>query len=143
MDNIKYGMVKGYLLALSTIKFEQYISYDFLFEEIDLTVTETDIQKVFETYVKNNYSDLDQILIETTEIIEVENWNEKVFEDHLHEFDFDKKCVAKLFSLINDFFDNDIKVWKIRSGVRLAAYQEMYVFKKDMDFYIFQACQDD
>ena len=145
MDNKKYNMLKGYLLALSKIKFEKYITYDFIFDKIDYVETQFDINNVFRKYVSDNYNDLDKRRIEIPEIVMIEDWKEKVFEDDLNDFDFgfDNKVVLVLFSLINDFFDNDIKVWKVRRGLNLGLYQIMYIFKKDMDFYIFQAYKDD
>lgn len=120
MSILNFGEIKGYLQELETIKFDEYMTYKFTFEEITSAVA-------------------DAIKIEV-----LTAWKASIHKSFSDYFDIDKETLNKLNRLIEQFIcSSHYQVWKANSRENYGIFQSEFIFQvKDKYFYFLMYLYD-
>lgn len=115
---------------MSVVNFENYYSYSFEFEKVELKGH--DIHQSLCLYYTNG----NQAEPVDLQIIPVHNWQEQIVKVDLHDFDLDDRILHHFVALLDSFFMNhEVRVSRLSHNIRLAVYQSEYFFEVVNDSY--------
>ncbi|SFS76038.1 hypothetical protein [Paenibacillus sp. BC26] len=113
MSILYLGEIKGFLQALETIKFDEYMMYNFTFEKINST--EADAIKI-------------EVLI---------NWKDSIRKS-FSDYDIGEKTINKLNQLFEQFMCSSIsQVWKVDSNEIYGVCQAEFIFQLEDEYFYF------
>lgn len=113
------------------IRFEEYVSYDFIFERVDSIGVDT-IDSLQQHII--SHPDLTRTERPNISLCSIQNWR-KTLKHSFHDFEIDERVIEKFLDMLDEFFAgaNLLSGMQVNSDLHLGVLQFEYLFSTEDD----------